>query len=71
MYEAKRVSLAPLEEVLRHTGMEYGSITAIGLPVDMAILVEPMIINNPELIVGGGLQRSKLLLPGKALMDLP
>jgi prolyl-tRNA editing enzyme YbaK/EbsC (Cys-tRNA(Pro) deacylase) len=67
---AKRVSLAPLEEVLRETGMEYGSITLFGLPDSWKILVDDRLMQKEKIIVGGGKQISKLLLPTRVLREL-
>lgn len=67
---AKRVSFAPLDEVLAATGMEYGGITPIGLPAEYKILIDSRIAVMDRLIVGGGYRRSKLSVPGKALAEL-
>jgi len=68
---ARRVSLAPLEEVLEQTNMEYGSITVFGLPKSWPILIDSSIISLDRVIIGAGLQKSKLSLPGKTLLELP
>jgi len=68
---ARRVSLAPLDIVLRETGMEYGSITALGLPKSWKILIDPTLLPLERIVLGSGLQKSKLSLPGKALLHLP
>jgi prolyl-tRNA editing enzyme YbaK/EbsC (Cys-tRNA(Pro) deacylase) len=68
---ARRVSLAPKEFVLNATGMEYGSITPFGLPNDWSILIDSRIVAAPRIIVGGGLRKSKLCVPGAAFLDLP
>lgn len=69
--EARRASFAPLDEAVAETGMEYGGITPIGLPVDWPLLVDAAVAASPRVVVGSGLRRSKLTLPGKALSDLP
>lgn len=69
--DARRVSFAPLEEVLQATGMEYGGITPIGLPNDYAILIDSRIVEMERLIIGGGYRKSKISVPGKALAELP
>ena len=69
--DARRVSFAPLDEVLQATGMEYGGITPVGLPTDYAILIDSRIIAMERLIVGGGYRKSKLSIPGKILAELP
>jgi prolyl-tRNA editing enzyme YbaK/EbsC (Cys-tRNA(Pro) deacylase) len=69
--EARRASFAPLDEAVAETGMEYGGITPIGLPVDWPLLVDAAVAASPRVVAGSGLRRSKLTLPGKALSDLP
>lgn len=66
-----QISFAPREEAVELSGMEFGSITVVGLPKDWPILVDISLIEIPYLILGGGLRKSKLLVPGKALAELP
>jgi prolyl-tRNA editing enzyme YbaK/EbsC (Cys-tRNA(Pro) deacylase) len=51
--------------------MEYGSITVIGLPSTWPILIDSKLTQVELLIVGGGLVKSKMRLPGKMLEQLP
>jgi len=51
--------------------MEYGSITAIGLPPEWPVVVDARVLEVPKLVMGGGLRRSKLYFPGRALAELP
>ena len=67
---ARRVSLAPLEKVLEITGMEYGSITPFGLPSSWKVLIEKSLMEQEKIIVGGGKQISKLLLPTSVFYEL-
>lgn len=67
----KKVSMAPLEEILQETGMEYGSITPVGLPESWRILVDGRLIEKEAIIVGGGKQISKLRVPTTFLKQLP
>lgn len=69
--DARTVSLAPLDYVLKETQMEYGSITVIGLPPAWPILIDSSLITLPRVIIGGGLAKSKLSLPGKVLPEIP
>ncbi len=69
--DAKEVRLADLDYVTKVTGMEYGSITPIGLPEDWKILIDSSVFDQKEVIVGGGLVKSKLLLPSALFKDLP
>ena len=64
-------SFASKEFAVEESGMEFGSITVVGLPEDWQILVDKSLIDIPYLIIGGGLRKSKLLIPGKALAELP
>ncbi len=59
---ARRVSLAPLDKVIEVTGMEYGSITPFGLPPSWKILIDAVLMNKEQIIIGGGKQVSKLLV---------
>jgi prolyl-tRNA editing enzyme YbaK/EbsC (Cys-tRNA(Pro) deacylase) len=68
---ARKVSFAPMDEATALTGMEYGGITPLGLPADWPILVDEAVTREPYVVIGSGVRRSKLLLPGKALADLP
>lgn len=71
LLDVRRVSFAPLEEVLQVTGMEYGGITPVGLPVNVRILIDARVVVLDRLIIGGGYRTSKLLVPGKFLAELP
>ncbi|MBX6390794.1 MAG: hypothetical protein IRZ08_17695 [Frankia sp.] len=68
---ARKVSFAPREEAVRATGMEFGGITPIGLPADWPVLVDAAVVAAPRVVIGSGLRRSKILVPGKALAALP
>jgi prolyl-tRNA editing enzyme YbaK/EbsC (Cys-tRNA(Pro) deacylase) len=69
--EARRASFASLDAAVAETGMEYGGITPIGLPGHWPILVDAAVAASARVVVGSGLRRSKLTLPGKALASLP
>jgi len=69
--EARRASFAPMDDAVRCSGMEYGGITPIGLPADWAVWVDAAVAATPEVIIGSGVRRSKLLLSGRALRALP
>lgn len=68
---ARRVSVAPLDKVIEATGMEYGSITAIGLPKEWKIFIDPMVMECKEIIMGSGLKKSKICFPSSVLLQLP
>jgi prolyl-tRNA editing enzyme YbaK/EbsC (Cys-tRNA(Pro) deacylase) len=69
--DAKKVSMAPLEEVLQETEMEYGSITPVGLPDAYKILIDSRLMEKESIIVGGGKQISKLRVPTAYFKTLP
>ena len=69
--DARKASFAPLEQTVQATGMEFGGITPIGLPSAWPVLVDPAVVAAAQVVVGSGLRRSKLVLPGSAVADLP
>jgi prolyl-tRNA editing enzyme YbaK/EbsC (Cys-tRNA(Pro) deacylase) len=69
--DVRKISFAPMDEAVTLTGMEYGGITPIGLPADWPVLVDPRVIEQPAIVIGSGLRRSKIVLPGRALVELP
>ena len=68
---ARKASFAPMDQATSLTGMEYGGITPVGLPAGWPILVDAAVADQAEVVIGSGLRRSKLALPGKALAGLP
>ena len=51
--------------------MEYGGITPIGLPAHWRLLVDARVLDLDVALIGSGVRRSKLLLPGQLFADLP
>ncbi|MEU7561435.1 YbaK/EbsC family protein [Streptomyces eurythermus] len=68
---ARKASFAPMETATGETGMEYGGITPLGLPADWPVLVDSAVIDLSYVVIGSGRRRGKLLIPGKALAELP
>lgn len=68
---ARKVSFAPMADATSLTGMEYGGITPVGLPAGWPLLVDEAVAAAPHVVIGSGLRRSKILLPGEALAGLP
>jgi prolyl-tRNA editing enzyme YbaK/EbsC (Cys-tRNA(Pro) deacylase) len=60
-----------MERAVTLTGMEYGGITPIGLPADWPVLVDTRVIETDVIVIGSGVRRSKILLPGRVLAQLP
>ncbi|MEE2041325.1 YbaK/EbsC family protein [Nocardiopsis sp. CT-R113] len=67
---ARKTSFAPMDEATGLTGMEYGGITPLGLPEGWPVLVDEAVAAAAEVVVGSGLRRSKVLVPGKLLAGL-
>jgi prolyl-tRNA editing enzyme YbaK/EbsC (Cys-tRNA(Pro) deacylase) len=69
--DVRKASFAAMETAVELTGMEYGGITPIGLPQEWPVYVDEAVAAHPRVVVGSGLRRSKLTLPGAALTRLP
>ena len=69
--DARKVSFAPMDAAVAETGMEYGGITPIGLPAGWPLLVDQAVDAAERVIVGSGVRRSKLLVPGRLVGQLP
>jgi prolyl-tRNA editing enzyme YbaK/EbsC (Cys-tRNA(Pro) deacylase) len=69
---ASKISFAPMDAATAASSMEYGGITPIGLPADWPILIDEAVVTSEQtIVVGSGLRRSKIALPGAALAELP
>ncbi|WP_406328296.1 YbaK/EbsC family protein [Streptomyces sp. NBC_00203] len=68
---ARKASFAPMDTATGETGMEYGGITPLGLPVHWPVLVDSAVVELPYVLVGSGRRRGKLLVPGKVFAELP
>ena len=69
--DARKASFAAVDFVTEATGMEYGGITPVGLPADWLLLVDAVVASTDVVVIGSGLRRSKIALPGAALAKLP
>ena len=69
--DARKASFAPMDVAVAETGMEHGGITPVGLPAGWPILIDAAVVAAGDVVIGSGLRRSKLVLPGDALADLP
>jgi prolyl-tRNA editing enzyme YbaK/EbsC (Cys-tRNA(Pro) deacylase) len=69
--DVRKASFLPMEEAVVATGMEYGGITPIGLPANWPVLVDAVVADLPYAVIGSGVRRSKLALPGTTLASLP
>ncbi len=70
--DARKASFAPTDVATEATGMAYGGITPVGLPGDWPmLLLDAAVVAQPWVVVGSGVRRSKLVLPGALLAQLP
>ena len=69
--DVRKATFLAREEAVERTGMEHGGITPIGLPAEWPVLVDAAVAAAPVLVIGSGVRRSKLLLPGSVLAALP
>ena len=69
--DVRKASFASMDAAVARTGMEYGGITPVGLPAGWPVLIDATVAALPRVVVGSGVRRSKLALPGKVLAGLP
>ncbi|MCK1819025.1 YbaK/EbsC family protein [Streptomyces sp. XM83C] len=69
--DVRKASFAPMDIATGETGMEYGSITPVGLPAHWPLLVDAAVLDQPWVVVGSGRRHGKLIVPGKAFAELP
>jgi prolyl-tRNA editing enzyme YbaK/EbsC (Cys-tRNA(Pro) deacylase) len=65
--DVRKASFLPLERAVELSGMEYGGITPIGLPESWLLLIDRRVVDTEIVVVGSGVRRSKLLVPGHVL----
>lgn len=69
--DARKASFAPTDDAVALTAMEYGGITPPGLPPQWPVLIDPLVVAAGDVVIGSGVRRSKLVLPGRLLTELP
>jgi prolyl-tRNA editing enzyme YbaK/EbsC (Cys-tRNA(Pro) deacylase) len=69
--DVRKASFAATDVAVAETAMEYGGITPIGLPAGWPVLIDAAVAATPQVVIGSGLRKSKLALPGRALAGLP
>jgi prolyl-tRNA editing enzyme YbaK/EbsC (Cys-tRNA(Pro) deacylase) len=69
--DVRKASFAATELAVAETGMEYGGITPVGLPPGWPVLIDAAVAAAPRVVIGSGVRRSKLTLPGAVLAGLP
>ena len=76
LLDVRKASFLPMDRAVADSGMEYGGITPIGLPAAYRVLVDAAVREaHPDsgepVIIGSGVRRSKLMLPGALLAAAP
>jgi len=69
--EARKCSFLAMDAAVDATGMEYGGITPLGLPEEWPVLVDSRVVTTDQIVIGSGLRRSKIRMPGEAARGLP
>jgi prolyl-tRNA editing enzyme YbaK/EbsC (Cys-tRNA(Pro) deacylase) len=69
--DVRKASFLPTDRAVEESGMEYGGITPVGLPGSWRLFVDARVPEIEVAILGSGVRRSKLLLPGSLLAELP
>jgi prolyl-tRNA editing enzyme YbaK/EbsC (Cys-tRNA(Pro) deacylase) len=71
LLDVRKASFLQMERAVAESGMEYGGITPLGLPGDWRVLVDPRCVDIEVAVIGAGVRRAKLLVPGRLLGELP
>ncbi len=69
--DVRKCSFLDHDRAVAETGMEYGGITPVGLPPEWRLLVDSRVLDIDVAVIGSGVRRSKLLVPGPLLGELP
>ena len=69
--DVRKASFLPVERAVQMSGMEYGGITPVGLPEDWRLFIDSAVAGRATVLIGSGVRRSKLLVPGALLVALP
>ncbi|WP_435748154.1 YbaK/EbsC family protein [Nocardioides sp. SYSU DS0663] len=71
LLDVRKASFLPMDRAVAESGMEHGGITPVGLPAGWRLLLDARVVDVEVAVVGSGVRRSKLLLPGRDLATLP
>jgi prolyl-tRNA editing enzyme YbaK/EbsC (Cys-tRNA(Pro) deacylase) len=69
--DVRKASFLSMARAVEETGMEYGGITPLGLPDGYRVFVDAACLAIETAVIGSGVRRSKLLIPGRLLGELP
>ncbi|WP_282948870.1 YbaK/EbsC family protein [Cellulomonas endometrii] len=75
LLDVRKASFLPMDRAVEESGMEYGGITPLGLPSGYRVLLDASVAADGEaggtVVIGSGLRRSKIALPGSVLASAP
>jgi len=71
LLDVRKASFLTVDRAVGLTGMEYGGITPIGLPAEWPVLIDRRVAATEIVVLGSGVRRSKILVPGSLLGRLP
>ncbi|WP_395694055.1 YbaK/EbsC family protein [Nocardioides sp.] len=69
--DVRKATFLSMDRAVEESGMEYGGITPVGLPAGWRLLVDTRVLDVPVAVIGSGVRRSKLLIPGALAAELP
>ncbi|HEX7420018.1 MAG TPA: YbaK/EbsC family protein [Thermoanaerobaculia bacterium] len=67
----KRISFASPEEAAQLSGQAIGGVTLVGLPDDVPVIIDTMVMERGSIIIGGGNRTSKVRVDPRELEKLP
>ena len=68
--DVRKASFLSMDRAVEESSMEYGGITPVGLPAEWRLLLDRRVVEIDVAIIGSGVRRSKLLVPGRLLAEL-
>ncbi|MFD1948001.1 YbaK/EbsC family protein [Nocardioides aestuarii] len=71
LLDVRKCSFLSVDRAVEESGMEYGGITPVGLPAGWRLLVDARVLETDLVLIGSGVRRSKLVLPGHLAAALP
>jgi len=76
LLDVRKASFLPMDRATAESQMEYGGITPLGLPAGYRVLADAGVADHDPaaggtVIIGSGLRRSKIALPGALLVRAP
>ena len=67
----RKASLASAKITKELTGMEIGGVTPVGLPEDLPVWIDSLVMEAPKVIIGAGSRSAKIYLSPDNLLRFP